>query len=69
MAFPSKLDDMVPFGYTFSDHGICRGCGEDIEWWKTPNNKPIPMNPMKSGSDSATAHWATCPEAESFRKK
>lgn len=69
MAFPKTLDEMKSRGYIFKDHGECRGCGDAIEWWSTPNGKNIPMNPMQRGSDEAVAHWATCTEQDYFRKK
>lgn len=68
MPFPKDLDAMTAAGYTFKNHGTCRGCGEDIEWWETPAGRPIPMNPMQRGSDKAIAHFSTCTEADSFRK-
>ena len=68
MAFPQTLNEMKARGYTFKDDGVCKGCGEDIEWYKTPNGKNIPMNPMTGGDSEAVAHWATCTEQDSFRK-
>jgi hypothetical protein len=52
-----------------SKHAECRGCGDSIEWWITPNQKKIPMNPMSRGDDPAVAHWASCTEQDSFRKR
>lgn len=69
MAFPKTLNEMKAAGYKFENSAACKGCGEDIEWWTTPTGKKIPMNEMTSGDSSATAHWATCSEADSFRKK
>jgi hypothetical protein len=69
MAFPRTLDEMTTAGYKFDNHATCRGCGDDIEWWITPTGKKIPMNIMDRGASTATAHWATCPEQDSFRKK
>ena len=69
MAFPKTLDEMNAAGYVFENHAECRGCGDSIEWWKTPSGKSIPMNPMERGSSPATAHWSTCTEADSFRQK
>ena len=60
MAFPTTLNEMKQRGYSFQDDAVCRGCGEDIEWYKTPNGKKIPMNPMTGGDSEAVAHWATC---------
>ena len=68
MPFPQTLDELKSAGYMFDNHAECRGCGESIEWWKTPNGKSIPMNPMDRGVSPAVAHWSTCSEADSFRK-
>ena len=68
MAFPTTLNEMKQRGYSFQDDAVCRGCGDDIEWWETPNGKKIPMNPMTGGDSEAVAHWATCTEQDSFRK-
>ena len=68
MAFPQTLNEMKARGYTFKDDGVCKGCGEDIEWWETSNGQNIPMNPMTGGDSEAVAHWATCTEQDSFRK-
>jgi len=67
-SFPKTLDELKARGYRFSGDGVCRGCGQDIEWWKTTRDKSIPMNIMERGSDAAVAHWNTCTEADSFRK-
>jgi hypothetical protein len=67
MSFPRTLDEMKSNGYRFDNDAVCRGCGDDIEWWITPNGKKIPMNPMPRGISEATAHWATCTEQASFR--
>ena len=69
MAFPRTLNEMTTAGYGFDNHATCRGCGDEIEWWITPNGKKIPMNPMERGSSPATAHWSTCTERDSFRKR
>jgi hypothetical protein len=69
MAFPKTLDELKAAGYSFSDHAVCRGCGEDIEWWETPLGKKLPMNPMERGVTPAVSHFATCLKAERFRRK
>jgi hypothetical protein len=42
----------------------CRGprCGAEIEWWKTPTGKMMPLDP-----DTLLPHWKICPDADSFR--
>jgi hypothetical protein len=68
MPFPKTADEMKSQGYIFDNDAVCRGCGEDIEWWITPRGKKIPMNPMPRGSSEAVAHWSTCSDAPLFRK-
>lgn len=53
-------------GYTFDGTSACRGrlCGRDIEWWITPNQSKLPLDPV-----THEPHWATCPNSRSFKKK
>ena len=69
MPFPKDLDELKAEGYAFSNHGTCRGCYADIEWWQTPKGSKIPMDPMDRGSSPAVAHFSTCPNREEFRKE
>ena len=68
MPFPKTQDEMRSAGYIFENDAVCRGCGEDIEWYTTPTGKKIPMNPMDKGTAEAVPHWATCPDHSSFRR-
>ncbi len=58
--FPSTRDELVRRGYKFSNHAVCKFCGEDIEWWETPKSKKIPMNEMPVGTSEAEAHFGEC---------
>jgi len=64
--------------------GTCRGCAAPIDWYRTLNDKAMPMNrgavPRKSENEPATkrvaayfassdSHWATCPDAAKFGRK
>ena len=69
MAFPKTLDEMNAARYKFDNYATCSGCGADIEWWITPRGSKLPMDPMERGVSPATAHFATCPESDSFRKR
>jgi hypothetical protein len=63
--------------------GICSAtsCGAALDWYRTLNDKGMPMNrgavPVKSENESDTrrviaffsasdSHWATCPAASKF---
>lgn len=68
MPFPQTRDTLIAAGYKFENHSVCRGCKQEIEWYTTPKGKKMPFDLMPQGDSKVTAHWATCPEAESFRK-
>lgn len=64
MPFPKTEEELKEAGYEFGNRSHCRGCGAEIEWWTTPRDKRIPLDP-----GTMEAHWATCPNAGDFRKK
>lgn len=66
MPFPATTEELKQAGYKFDRCAYCRGCGALIEWWITPHGKRMPMNVSEDGK--AEAHWATCPQADRFRK-
>jgi hypothetical protein len=69
MPFPKTADELKAAGYAFDNDATCRGCGADIEWWITPRGSKLPMDPMPRGTSEAVSHFATCPDAPTFRAK
>lgn len=66
MAWPYKnRADLEAAEFRYEGLGHCMGprCGEQIEWWRTKRGKAIPLNP-----ETKEPHFATCVEAERFRK-
>ena len=61
MPFPKTEVELKEQGYRFVSQGKCRGCHADIEWWDTPKNKLIPLDP-----GTMEPHWATCPNRDEF---
>ena len=49
---------------TIINAGTCKSCGEDIYWCETVNGKRMPVN-----EDMKTSHFATCKQANQWRKK
>ncbi len=55
----------------------CRGCNATIKWVTTEGGRPTPLDPkpksfvLNDGKYQIgfTPHWATCPNADEFRKK
>ena len=68
MPFPKTRDELIAAGYKFENHSVCRGCKQEIEWYTTPNLKKMPFDLMPQGSSPVVSHWATCPNAGSFRR-
>lgn len=69
MPFPASIEELKAQGYIFQEHKPCSGktCTAQIEFWKTPRGKFMPFDVTPDGK--VTAHWATCPDSESFRNR
>lgn len=64
MPFPTTEDGLRKAGYEPPNNSTrCQGCGAEIEFWRTPKGKLIPLD-----SGLLTPHWSTCPKARDFRK-
>jgi hypothetical protein len=68
MPFPATREALKSAGYRFDNHARCRGCHAEIEWWFTPKGGKMPFDLMQEDSSAATSHFATCPDAEEFRR-
>lgn len=74
MKFPAESQELRAGGYEYSGDATCRGCGEPIEFWITPNGKKMPLSRVKVGEqlrqnvEKLEPHFASCPEADRFRK-
>ena len=64
MPFPKTEDGLAKAGYTYENTRKCSSpiCGQDIAWYRTPKGKRIPLD-----EGTLEPHWATCPDAKSFR--
>lgn len=60
MPFPKDSTALKSAGYKFDNDAVCRGCGEDIEWWISSRGNKVAMNPMPSGSSPAIMHRSVC---------
>ena len=58
-------EELTAAGYEFKNKSRCSGpnCGAEIEWWRTPYGKSIPLD-----SKTLKPHWATCPDQKDFRR-
>ncbi|HXP82603.1 MAG TPA: hypothetical protein VN976_22075 [Verrucomicrobiae bacterium] len=80
MSLPTEIKALNMAGYGFEDVGTCSGCGAEIEWWKTPRGKKMPISVVPvyrvEGDPTSTLlrhdripHFANCPKVKDFRKK
>jgi len=64
MPFPKTETDLRAAGYDPPLHSVkCQRCKAEIEFWRTPSGKQIPLD-----SGTLEPHFATCPFADEFRK-
>lgn len=57
-------EELEADGYRFAGSGKCKGstCGAMIDWYVTPHDKKLPLDP-----DTLQPHWQACPNADEFR--
>jgi hypothetical protein len=75
---------MVQVRASTRQDGLCRGCRAPIVWYRTKRDQLLPFNadvrpheqpmllmgpPEYVLIDNRYAHWATCPQADQFRKR
>jgi hypothetical protein len=65
---PKTRAELIERGYQFTGTKECYSCGAPIEWWRTPNERSAPYNPMPELTSHATSHFATCKHAAQHRK-
>jgi RyR domain-containing protein len=73
-----EREELIAAAWVFDNEGRCRGCGEPIEWWITPNGKKMPMTVKALSKDGFLSpvtdfirvpHWGECEAADQFRRK
>ncbi len=55
------------FRVTEENQSECRSCGASILWCITAKGKKMPVD-IPEGDEPTTSHFATCPEADTWRK-
>ena len=61
-----KLECGIDVKVDWNSKTKCRGCGKEIYWAVTKNEKVIPIELV--GLMKWDTHFATCPQANKFRK-
>ena len=74
---PDTKEGLEAAGYLYDNDSTCRGCGDSIEWWITPNDKKMPMSVVTDKKDGGLfsperglrriPHWTHCENAKDFR--
>ncbi len=55
------------FRVTEDNQAECKSCGATINWCVTDKGKKMPVD-VPEGSEPTTSHFATCPDANTWRK-
>jgi hypothetical protein len=68
MKWPATRDELRNDGYGFERYTACRSmnCRKNIEMWRTPTGKLMPMSP--TDAEHLQPHFADCVDAAKFRK-
>ena len=67
---PADRAEMLRRGYVYTGNRACTEstCKKPIEWWRTPNGKMAPYDPMPDEASHSRSHYASCTRAASFRR-
>ena len=66
---PPTWTELEAAGYVFEYRTTCRGCGRQIEFWKTPSGRWMPVEICPEMGGQRMAHWGLCPKADEFRRQ
>lgn len=67
-AITVKTDSKRRFFWLITGQGTCRSCGAELFWCETQNKRRIPVNVPPGGETVTESHFATCPQANTWRK-
>jgi hypothetical protein len=71
LTWPATRKELYAHGYVRAMHipsRPCRKCGTRIEFWRTPDNQLMPLEPTQGRDAPLLCHFATCPNAKEFRR-
>lgn len=63
-----KTDRGFEFYVTEDNESDCRSCGERILWCITERGKRMPVDPPDPPDEPTVSHFATCQDADMWRK-
>lgn len=66
---PATAEQLKAAGWRPLYSRACKLCHNPLEFWRTENGKPMPLESVIiEGTWLLASHWATCPFADKFRK-
>ena len=74
MPVPATREELMEAGWRYCNNGRCKGCGAEIEWWRSFKNKAAPMtvlDPVLRDGQLVylrQSHFIDCPAKDQFRK-
>jgi hypothetical protein len=70
MKFPATREEVKKAGYVFVFARPCRRCDRNLEFYRTPEGRTVPLESTVSGKEwKMDSHFKTCPYANEFSKK
>ena len=72
ITWPATRKDLYGAGYKREitiPARACKRCGQQIQFWRTPGGKLMPLEENPENRDELLCHFYTCPHADEFRKE
>lgn len=69
--WPTSRTWLEQNGFSLEVRRRCSGqrCRADIEFWRTPSGRLMPLNIVGEGTLMLQPHWQSCPDQQKFRMK
>jgi hypothetical protein len=66
---PPTWTELEEAGYVWQSRTTCKLCGKEIEWWRSPAGRWIPVERVQEVHGARMVHTMLCPNADQFQRQ
>lgn len=66
---PPTWTELEAAGYIWESRTTCKACAREIEWWRSPAGRWIPIELVAEMGGARMLHTMLCPKIDQFQKQ
>lgn len=66
---PPTWKELEAAGFVWQSRTNCKNCGREMEWWKSPSGRWIPVELVAEAGGARMVHTMLCPKADQFQRQ